>query len=151
KLDPADTRGPIARAAVALAQNDHGSGSLRLADNSELVPFDRALATALRLRGVERSGAEGDEMPINDGLRHARVALDAGDVVAAAQSITEVATANELAKGAHWLAASFGAAHIASRRAAARSLRVLATDNEPLARRQLAARGVELGDPELVS
>src|SRR5262249_46857273 len=36
KLDPADTRAPIARAALALAQDDHTSGALRLADNSEL-------------------------------------------------------------------------------------------------------------------
>src|SRR5262249_37527698 len=68
KLDPADIRAPIARAALALAQDDHTSGALRLADNSELIAFDKAVATALRLRGVERPGAEVDDMPINDGL-----------------------------------------------------------------------------------
>lgn len=151
KLDPADTRAPIARAALALAQDDHTSGALRVADNSELVSLDKAIATALRLRGVERAGAEVHDMPINDGLRHARQALAAGDVVAAAQSAGEIATLPELSKGALWLSAALGATHIASRRAAARALKTLALEGEPLARRQLAARGVELGDPELVS
>jgi tetratricopeptide (TPR) repeat protein len=150
KLDPADTRAPIARAALALAQDDHTSGTLSLADNSELIAFDKAVATALRLRGVERTGAEVDAMPINDGLRHARAALASGDVVSVAQSVAEIATLPELSKGALWLSAAFGANHIASRRAAARSLKTLATDGDALARRQLAARGIELGDPELV-
>lgn len=149
KLDPADTRAPIARAALALAQDDHTNGALRLADNSELISLDKAIATALRLRGVQRSGAEVDEMPINDGLRHTRAALVAGDVVAAAQAAGEIARLPELSKGALWLSAAFGAAHIASRRAAARALKTLSAD-ETLARRQLASRGIELGDPELV-
>ena len=151
KLDPADTRAPIARAALALALDDHTSGALRLADNSELIALDKAVATALRLRGVERPGAEVEDMPINDGLRHARLALASGDIVAAAQSAGEIATLPELSKGAHWLSAALGAPHIASRRAAARALKSLANDGEPLARRQLAARGIELGDPELVT
>jgi cellulose synthase operon protein C len=151
KLDPADTRAPIARAALALAQDDHTSGALRLADNSELISLDKAVATALRLRGVERSGAEVEEMPINDGLRHARNALNAGDPVAAAQAISEIAQSGpELAKGALWLSAAIGAAHIASRRSSAKSLKTLTQDGDKLARRQLAARGVELGDPDLV-
>jgi cellulose synthase operon protein C len=150
KLDPADTRGPIARAALALAQNDHSSGALRLSDNSELIAFDKAIATALRLRGVERPEAEVDEMPINDGLRHARSALGSGDVVAAAQAVATIASVPEMTKGALWLSSAIGAAHIASRRAAARSLKTLAAEGESLARRQLAARGIELGDPELV-
>ncbi|MBX3224075.1 MAG: tetratricopeptide repeat protein [Labilithrix sp.] len=151
KLDPADTRAPIARAALALAQDDHTSGVLRLADNSELIAFDKAIATALRLRGVERPGAEVDDMPINDGLRHARQALGAGDIVSAAQSAGEIATLPELSGGALWLSAALGSAHIASRRASARALKTLAADGDALARRQLAARGIELGDPELVS
>jgi len=64
QLDPADTRAPIARAALALAQNDHTSGTLRLAENSELISLDKAIATALRLRGVERPGAAVANMPI---------------------------------------------------------------------------------------
>ncbi len=151
KLDPADTRAPIARAALALAQDDHTSGALHLADNSELIALDKAVATALRLRGIERPGAEVEDMPINDGLRHARLALASGDVVSAAQSVGEIATLHELAKGALWLSAALGSPHIASRRGAARALKTLASEGDALARRQLAARGIELGDPELVS
>jgi cellulose synthase operon protein C len=151
KLDPADTRAPIARAALALAQNDHTSGALHLADNSELVALDKAVATALRLRGIERPGAEVDDMPINDGLRHARLALDSGDVVTAAQSAGAIATLPELSKGALWLSASLGAGHIAARRGAARALKTLVHEGDDLARRQLAARGIELEDPELVA
>jgi cellulose synthase operon protein C len=148
KLDPADVRAPIARAALALAQSDHTNRALSAAGNSELVSLDRAIATALRLRGVERTGSEHEEMPINDGLRHARAAVATGDVIGAANAIAEIGTVPELATGASWLSASFGAAHIASRRASARALKTLTDD--PLARRALAARGVELGDPELV-
>jgi tetratricopeptide (TPR) repeat protein len=150
KLDPADTRAPIARAALALAQDDHTSGALHLSDNSELIGFDKAVATALRLRGIERPGADVEDMPINDGLRHVRLALENGDVVSAAQSASEIASVPELAKAALWLSAALGCAHIASRRASARALKTLSAD-EPLARRQLAARGIELGDPELVT
>ena len=151
KLDPADTRAPIARAALALAQNDHASGFLQLADNSELVPFAKAIATVLRLRGVERAGADVHEMPINDGLRRARAALAAGDIVAASQATAAIAATPEIARGSLWLSASLGASHIQSRRASARSFKTLATDGDELARRPLAARGIELGDPELVA
>ncbi|MBX3230913.1 MAG: hypothetical protein KIT84_36250 [Labilithrix sp.] len=151
KLEPADPRAPVARAAIALAQESHASGALNLADNSELVAFDKAVATALRLRGVVRPGAEVEELPINDGLRTARNALTDGDVVGAAAAIGEIAAIPELAHGALWLSAAIGSVHIAARRAAARSLKTLAADDDPRARRQLAARGIELGDPELVT
>ena len=151
KLDPADVRAPIARAALALAQNDHTSGALLLAENSDLVEVDKAVATALRLRGVERPGAEVEDLPINEGLRRARNALIASDAVTTAQALTEVAKVSELSKAALWLSASFGATHIAARRGAAKSLKTLAADGESLAKRQLAARGIELGDPDLVN
>jgi cellulose synthase operon protein C len=150
KLDPADVRAPIARAALALAQSDHTNRALSVTGNSELVVLDRAIATALRLRGVERASSEHEEMPINDGLRHARGAIATGDVIAAANAIAEIAAVTEIATGASWLSASFGAAHIGSRRASARALKTLTGDGDPLARRALAARGIELGDPELV-
>ncbi|MBX3186979.1 MAG: hypothetical protein KF819_08190 [Labilithrix sp.] len=151
KLDPADVRAPTARAALALAQDNHTSAGTDFAENSELVALDRAVATALRLRGAPRATDDVDPMPINDGLRRARLALAGQDVVGAAQAVAEIAAEPALAKGALWLSASLGATHIAGRRAAARSLKTLAGDDEPLARRQLAARGIELGDPELVS
>lgn len=149
-LDPQDTRAPLARAALALARGDHTAPALHLSDEPGLLSFEKAIATALRLRGVDRPGADVADMPINDGLRQARAALEAGDVVGAAQSAGEIAALPELSKAALWLSAALGAAHAASRRAAARSLKELSSD-EPLARRQLAARGVELDDPELVA
>jgi tetratricopeptide (TPR) repeat protein len=152
KLEPSDPRAPAARAAIALAQESYGSGALRLSDNSELVVLDKAVATALRLRGIERPG-DVEDLAINDGLRHARTALTDGDVVSAAQSVGEIAAVPEVAHGALWLSAVLGAVHIASRRGAGRSLKTLATDEKAgkEAQRQLAARGIELGDAELVT
>lgn len=151
KLDPADVRAPAARAALALASGSHSSAGTDLAENSELIALDRAVATALKLRGAARAGTDVEGMPINDGLRRARTALLANDVVGAAQALAEIAAEPALSKAALWLASSFAATHVAGRRSAAKSLKTLVTDGETLARRQLAARGIELSDPELVS
>jgi tetratricopeptide (TPR) repeat protein len=151
KLDPADVRAPVARAVLALAQDEYTSGALFLSENSELIALDKAVSTALRLRGHPRAGAEGEPTPINDGLRKARMALAAQDVVATAHALQDVAAEPELAKAALWLSASFGCAHIAGRRGSAKALKTLANDGEGLARRALAARGIELADPELVT
>src|SRR5207253_10075145 len=104
-----------------------------------------------RLRGHPRPGGEGEPTPINDGLRRARAALVAGDVVTTAQALAEVAADADLSKAALWLSASFGCSHIAGRRGSAKWLKVLIGDGDVLARRMLAARGIELGDPELVT
>jgi tetratricopeptide (TPR) repeat protein len=151
KLDPTDIRAPMALAALALAQDAHSSAALRVGDNSELVALDKAIATALRLRGVERPNVDVDPMPINDGLRHTRKALASDDILAATQSALEIATVPELAKGARWLSAALGAVRIGARRITARSLKTLAAEGDLFARRQLAARGLELADPEMVS
>jgi tetratricopeptide (TPR) repeat protein len=150
KLDPADVRAPAARAALALAQGNHTAAGTDLAENSELIALDKAVATALKLRGAPRAGTDVEALPINDGLRRARTALLANDVVTAAQAIADISAEPALAKAALWLSAAFGATHIAGRRGAAKSLRTLANEGESLARRQLAARGIELGDPDLV-
>ena len=150
KLDPADVRAPAARAALALAQGNHTSAGSDLAENSELIALDKAVATALKLRGAPRTGTDVEAMPINDGLRRARTALLANDVVGAAQAVADVSAEPTLATAALWLSAAFGATHIAGRRGAAKSLRTLANEGETLARRPLAARGIELGDPDLV-
>jgi tetratricopeptide (TPR) repeat protein len=150
KLDPADVRAPAARAALALAQGNHTAAGTDLAENSELIALDKAVATALKLRGAPRAGTDVEAMPINDGLRRARTALLASDVVTAAQAVADISAEPALAKAALWLSAAFGSTHIAGRRGAAKALRTLASDGESLARRQLAARGIELGDPDLV-
>ncbi|MDB4944948.1 MAG: Exonuclease SbcC [Labilithrix sp.] len=151
RLDPADMRAPAARAALALSQDQHTGAGTDLAENSELIALDRAMAIALKLRGAPRPSTDPDLVSVNDALRRARQALAASDVVTAAQALAEVASEPALAKGALWLSAALGATHIAGRRASAKALRSLANDGEPLARRQLAARGIELGDPELVT
>ena len=152
RLDPADVRAHAARVAVALAQGNHSQAGTDLAENSELVALEKAVATALRMRGAPRPGTDLDlAMPVNDALRRVRIALGAQDVVGAAQAFSDLAGEEPaLAKASLWISAALGSSHIAGRRAAARSLKTLATDGEPLARRQLAARGIELGDPELV-
>ena len=150
KLDPADVRAPAARAALALSLNQHSGAGSDLAENSELTALDRAMGIVLMLRGAPRAGTDRESMPINDALRRARAALLASEVASAAQAIAEIAAQPALAKAALWLSAAIGATHIAGRRAAAKALKTLANDGEPLARRQLAARGIELGDPDLV-
>ena len=151
KLDPTDIRASAALAALALSQNKHSGAGNDLAENSEFIALDRAMGIALKLRGAPRPGTDVESMPINDALRRARNALVASDVVAAAQALAEIATEPTLSKAALWLSAAFGATHIAGRRSASKALKTLANEGEPLARRQLAARGIELGDPELVS
>ncbi len=151
KLDPADARAPTARAALALSLNKHSGAGSDLAENSELTALDRAMGIVLKLRGAPRAGTDVDSMPINDALRRARAALLDSEVTSAAQAIAEVAAEPALAKAALWLSATIGSTHIAGRRAAAKALKTLANDGEPLARRQLAARGIELGDPDLVT
>jgi tetratricopeptide (TPR) repeat protein len=151
KLDPSDVRAPAAGAALALSQNKHSGAGNDLAENSELVALDRAMGIALKLRGAPRPGTDVDSMAINDAFRRARSALAAADVVGASQAIADIAREPVLSKAALWLSAAFGATHIAGRRAAAKALKTLVNEGEPLARRALAARGIELGDPELVS
>ena len=150
KLDPADARAPVARAAMALARGEYTSGALVLAGNSELLPLDRALGIALRMRGAPRPGDDA-EGRVSDGLRRTRTAFAAGDVVAASQALADMGGADELGKGALWLSAALGATHVASRRSSAKSLKILAAEGEILAKKQLAARGIELADPDLVT
>jgi len=154
KLDPADVRAPAARAALALAQHDLTGAGGDLAENSELVTLDRAVGVALRMRGHPRPGTEVDlAMPINDGLRKARQALLAQDVVGAAQGAVEIGQGADgtLAKASQWLSAALGATHVAGRRVASRALKTLVAEGDAAACRPLAARGIELVDPELIA
>ena len=159
RLVPNDVRAPIARAARALARSEMASAALRMPDAPELAPVAAALGAALRLRGVERAGQASQEStePLpNDSLRRARQALDAGDTVFAATLLAELRLVPELARGATWLAASLGATRVALRSQAADWTATLleggsaANTEGDLARRVLASRGLELGDPVLV-
>jgi tetratricopeptide (TPR) repeat protein len=151
KLDPADVRAPAALAALALAQGNHSIAGADLAENSELIALDKAVAAALKLRGAPRPGSDVEPMPINDGLRRARTALVANDVVGAALAVADIAAAPGLSKAALWLSSALGSTHIAGRRGAAKALRTLVNEGDALARRQLAARGIELADGDLVN
>ncbi|MCL2724526.1 MAG: hypothetical protein FWD69_08830 [Polyangiaceae bacterium] len=150
EVEPADVRAPVARSALALAQSNHSVARSDLTENPKLHLLDRAVATALALRGASQAGVDTDAMIINDGLRRTRVALEASDANAAAQSAAEIAAEPSVAKAALWLSAAFGATHRNSRRNAASALKTLLDEGESAARRQLAARGIELGDAELV-
>ena len=150
KLDPADVRAPAARAALALAHGNHTSAGADLAENSELIALDKAVAAALKLRGAPRPGTDVEPTPINDGLRRARTALGASDVAGAALAIADISGEPTLSKAALWLSSAFGATHIAARRGAAKALKTLVAEGDDLARRPLAARAIELADGDLV-
>ena len=151
KLDPADVRAPAARAALALSQGNHTSAGTDLAENSELIALDKAVSAVLKLRGVPRPGTDVEAMPINDGIRRARAALVANDVVGAALAVADISAEPALAKAALWLSSALGTTHIAGRRGAAKALKTLVSEGEDLARRPLAARGIELADGDLVA
>lgn len=150
KLDPLDARAPTAMAALALANGDHTSGALNLSEISDLAPLAEAVALAVRARGVDRPGLDTERLPPGDALRRARNALREGNHAAVSQIFAELGKHAELGTAAQWLSAAFGAQTITSRRASAKTLKALAA-NDSLARRPLAARGVELNDPELVT
>ena len=163
RIAPSDPRSPLLRAARALSKGETASAALRLPDAPEMSTIATAVASALRLRGVDRADPNAkksapmtsasqevtqaqlpDSLP-NDSLRRARTALDKGDVVAAAALVAELRIVPELARGAAWLAAALGATRIASRTDAAELLDTLAGDDGDLARRALAARAIEIG------
>ena len=167
RIAPTDVRAPVLRAARALARGETASAALRMPDVPELMALSSAIAAALRLRGVEPSHAKStrasqpDAIPpeeptahaahtANETLRRARAALDKGDVVGAASLLAELRRVPGLARGAIWLAAALGATRSASRRESAEWLRTLAGEDGDLAKRALAARGLELGDPAII-
>ena len=150
KLDPADVRAPAARAALALSQGNHTSAGAEIAENSELIALDKAVSAVLKLRGVPRPGTDVEAMPINDGMRRARAALVANDVVGAALAVADISAEPALAKAALWLSSALGTTHIAGRRGAAKALKTLVGEGDDLARKPLAARGLELADGDLV-
>lgn len=150
KLDPSDVRAPTALAALALGQGDHNNKSLHLAENSEMEAIDRAVGAVLRLRGVPRPAQVPPELGPNDSALRARQALEAADAPTAANAIAELALLPELQAASHWLAASFAATAIASRKSSVKWLRGLLESGDDAAQFALAARGVELADGAVV-
>ena len=151
RIAAADVRAPIARAARALARGETASAALRLADAPELVPLSEAINVALRLRGVERKEVGTSDPSANEVLLRARLAINKGDLVAAAPLIAQLAEVPELAGGAEWLAASLGATRPARRAEAMQWLASLAERGDGDARRAMVARAIELDDRLLLA
>lgn len=142
-IQPLDARVVFERASSALANN-------KLDDPSLVIKGDPVLSSTidsvLRLRGVPRG--EASDSP-NDAARRARDALEKGDIASATRAIGELRTIPELAHGASWLGATIGALDPTARDLSTEWLRELAKSDD-LARRALAARGLETGDVSMV-
>ncbi len=148
RLAPTDVRVIMLRAAGALARNETVSPALRVVEAPETTVLGNAVGNALRLRGVERKDVT--EPHPADSLRLARIALEKNDAATAADRIAELRTVPEIAHAALWLASAFAATRAASRPKSAAWLRELITSGGDLAKRSLAARGLELGDAGIV-
>jgi tetratricopeptide (TPR) repeat protein len=150
RVSTADLRAAVFRATRALGRGETASAALRLPESPILAPVAEALGTCLRLRGLETKDAPVDRSP-NETLLRARHALARTDTAAAAPLVASLASVSELSAGATWLAASLAATRASTRPESARWLRDLVTQGFQEARRPLAARGIELQDPELVT
>jgi len=151
RISTGDVRAAIARATRALGRSETTSAALRLPDSPVLAPVAEAIGACLRLRGVEVKDPEGAPPSPNEILLRARQALDKSDTAAAAPLLGRLATVPELTAAATWLAAALGGTRAASRAHSARWLGNLVDEGDHAARRPLAARGVELDDPEIVA
>jgi tetratricopeptide (TPR) repeat protein len=154
RLVPTDARPILARAVRALAKEDLSNIALRIPESGPLAPIGEAVASALRLRGVERGERKEteDKVPAaGEVLLKVRRALDRGDTTAAASLLAGLVSIPELTRGATWLAASLGAVSPSGRADAARRLEALADGGVENARRPLVARGLELSDPDAVA
>lgn len=148
RMAPTDARVVSLRAAKTLSKGELSSPALRVADAPAIAPLAAAIGDALRTRGIERKDA-GVASP-NDALRRARLALEKGDAVAAADRVAELRAIPEVANAALWLASALAASRTTSRPKSVEWLRALGHADADLAKRALAARGLELGDAAIV-
>ncbi len=142
-----DQRLVAARAGMALARGDTSSIALRIPEAEGLTPFARAATAALRLRGVEVRGAPIETTPV-ESVRRARAALEKGDVGKATAALDELANEPSLKQACGWLAAALASS---SGETAKHAVEILRGIPDPRAKRWLAARGLELGDPSVVA
>lgn len=149
RMAPTDVRVMLLRAAAALARSETASPTLRFPDAPETAVMANAVGNALRLRGVERKDVT--EPHPADSLRRARSAIAKNDAVGAAEHIAELRSIPELSKGSLWLASAFAATRTTSREKSAAWLRELVELGGDLARRALAARGLEMNASQIVS
>ncbi len=148
RMAPSDVRVVLLRAAAALGRGETASPALRLADAPETATIANAIGNALRLRGVERKDVT--ESHPGDSLRRARLAISKNDAVSAAERIAELRNIPEISRAALWLASAFAATRTTSREKSAAWLRELVESGGDLARRALAARGLEMNSSEIV-
>jgi len=151
RVSAGDVRPAIARATRALGRGETASASLRLPESPVLAPVAEAIGDCLRLRGVDVKDRSGRTPSPNEILLRARLALDKTDTAAAAPLIAQLAVIPELSAAATWLAAALAATRAHSRSESALWLRDLVDRGAVEARRPLAARGIELGDREIVA
>ena len=152
RVNPADPRAPLARAARSLSRGDLTTATTDASLEGLPAPLAAALRTALRLRGRDQNTpGEGSEIGANDSLRRARLAFERRDLDAAARQLAEVRSVPELATAATWLASMVGAVRPEVRAEATQWLRPLGArpETETAARRALAARALEMGDKAL--
>jgi predicted Zn-dependent protease len=149
---PEDPRAAVARVAHGLAHGDLDALA-QFVDRPEAALLRDGLLAALALRGSAPHPLPTSEafanVAANDALRRIRAALEAHDVITAAECLEELRSVPELARAAGWLFAALGATQPGTRREAAATLEELAQKGETSARRPLAARAIELGDPKL--
>jgi tetratricopeptide (TPR) repeat protein len=158
-MGSADVRAAVLRATRALAHDETTGASLRISDSAELAPVARAIATVLRLRGIEAPASPsgeptesgGAETSPNEAVLRARLELGQGHLAAAASTLAELARVPELASAAMWLAAALASTTRQGRRVAVRLLRQLIEGGDDAAHAPLAARAIELGDESLLA
>jgi len=142
-----DLRGLVGRLTFGLAQGD-SEALAALVQRPDIEPLADGLTSALRLRGlaVPSRGAASSPEGVSDALRGARLALSAGDMVAASAHVASLRAVPELLPGAAWLAAALAATRDEGRAAAVGWLDELAKGGDTRASRVLAARAVEADD-----
>jgi tetratricopeptide (TPR) repeat protein len=149
---PEDPRAAVARVAHGLAHGDLDALA-QFVDRPEAALLRDGLLAALALRGSASHPLPTSEafanVAANDALRRVRAALETHDVITAAECVEELRSVPELGRAAGWLFAALGATQPGTRREAAATLEDLARNGETSARRPLAARAIELGDPKL--
>ena len=152
KLDPSDPRQPLMKLARVLAANDKPPAAPPGLDG-DLAVVARAVVDLASLRKDSPPTAESPIGAVH--FMRARRALarcgerrETGHSHRAGESVAELATLSGLELGARWLAASLLATDSSTRPKAIALLRQIIEDTDsPAARRALAARSLEQGDP----
>ncbi|MCC6899581.1 MAG: hypothetical protein IT377_11435 [Polyangiaceae bacterium] len=145
KLDPSDPRQPLMKLARLLAATDKAPVAPPGLDG-DLADVGRAVVDLASLRKDTPPSPDSPMGAVH--FLRARRALARSDVARAGEAVAELSTLTGLELGARWLAASLLAPHSSTRPRAIELLRAIIADTEsPAARRALAARSLEQGDP----